>query len=139
MPFGIVACTFSDNLSRSSCIQLSTNWVLVCFDRTQRLCHKNIVFFVSQFFAEVIIYYLNPTCRVMKQTSNIFHEQALTMIIFLVIPAGIVLKLEKVGPTFSSFNPCASLQTVATDDRKQFLYLNIAFNIKTRPLFLEFN
>ena len=34
--------------------------------------------------------------------------------------AGIALKLEKVGPTFTSFIPCPSLPFVATDDRKQF-------------------
>ena len=34
-----------------------------------------------------------------------------------------------------SFNPCPSLPSVATDDRKQFRCLNN----KTKPLFLEFN
>ena len=28
------------------------------------------------------------------------------------------------GPTFSSFNPCPSLHSAATDDRKQFQCLN---------------
>ena len=37
---------------------------------------------------------------------------------FEIILAGI--KSEKVGPTFSSFNPCASLSSIATDNRKQF-------------------
>ena len=59
--------------------------------------------------------------------------------IFLAIFAGVEFKLEKAGPTFSRFNPWTSLPSVETDDRKQFLYLNIDFNIKTGPLFLEFN
>ena len=59
--------------------------------------------------------------------------------IFLAIFAGVEFKLGKAGPTFSRFNPWTSLPSVATDDRKQFLYLNIDFNIKTGPLFLEFN
>ena len=40
---------------------------------------------------------------------------------FLVIFAGIELKLEKVGPTFSSFNSCPSMPSVEKDDRKQFM------------------
>ena len=59
--------------------------------------------------------------------------------IFLAIFSGVEFKLEKAGPTFSRFNPWTSLPSVATDDRKQFLYLNIDLNIKTGPLFLEFN
>ena len=59
--------------------------------------------------------------------------------IFLAIFSGVEFKLGKAGPTFSRFNQWTSLPSVATDDRKQFLYLNIDFNIKTGPLFLEFN
>ena len=44
---------------------------------------------------------------------------------FLVIFAGIALKLEKVNPSFAI-------------DRKQFQHLNIVLNNKTGPLFLEF-
>ena len=43
---------------------------------------------------------------------------------FLVSLAGIAYKLDKVGPTFSSFNHFSSLLSVATDDRKQFHCLN---------------
>ena len=42
-------------------------------------------------------------------------------IFFLVIFAGIELRLEKVGPTFSSFNSCPSMPSVEKDDRKQFM------------------
>ena len=49
------------------------------------------------------------------------------------------LKLEKVGPTVSSFNPSPSLPSFATDDRKQLKYLNIALINKTGPLSLEFS
>jgi len=48
-------------------------------------------------------------------------------------------KLEKIGPTFSSFNPFPSLPSVATGDRKQFQWLKIVFNNKARSLFLEFS
>ena len=57
---------------------------------------------------------------------------------FLVDFAGIALKLEKVGQTafqFSSFNPCPSLPSVATDSGKQFQCLDIVFNNKSGPLF----
>ena len=37
---------------------------------------------------------------------------------FWIIFAGIALKLEKVSPTFASFNPCPSLPSIGTDDRK---------------------
>ena len=42
------------------------------------------------------------------------------------------IKLEKVGPTFSSFNPCPSMPSVVISDRKQFQCLNIVFNRKAR-------
>ena len=38
----------------------------------------------------------------------------------------------------SSFNACPSLPSVATDDRKQFQWLNKDLNNKTGPLFLIF-
>ena len=49
------------------------------------------------------------------------------------VPLGVILcshgiKLEKVGPIVSSFNPCLCLPSVATEDRRQFQCL----------LFLEF-
>ena len=62
-------------------------------------------------------------------TSKISNQQALTIIFFsLVLLLGMALKLEKVGATFSSFNPFPSLPSVATDDRKQFQCLNIVLN-----------
>ena len=47
-----------------------------------------------------------------------FNQGTPTIIIFLVIFAGIALKLENVHPTFSSFNSCPSFAFVATDDRE---------------------
>ena len=41
---------------------------------------------------------------------------------------GIAYKLENIYITFSGFNPCPSLPSVETDDRKQFQYLNIFLN-----------
>ena len=57
----------------------------------------------------------------------------------LVVFTGIALNVEKVGPTFSSFNPCPSLSPFAPDDRKQFPCLNIVLKNKTGPFLLEFN
>ena len=57
------------------------------------------------------------------------------MMIFGWILAG----FKKVGPTLSTCNPCPSLPSIATEDRKQFQCLNIGLNNETGPLFLEFN
>ena len=55
----------------------------------------------------------------------------------MVIFAGIIaLKLEKVGPAFSSFNTCPSLPFVA---RQQDKLINIDSHNKSGPFFLEFN
>ena len=43
-----------------------------------------------------------------------------------------------VGPTFSRFNPCPSLPSIATNDRKQFQCLNIVLINKTGLLSLEY-
>ena len=48
-------------------------------------------------------------------------------------------KLEKIGQFFSSFNPFPSMPSVATSDKKQFQYLQMVLNNKTRLLVLEFN
>jgi len=75
----------------------------------------------------------------MKKISNEFYQRQLTIIIFLVVFENIASKLEKIGPSFSSFNPSPSLPSVATGDRKQFQWRKIAFNNKARALFLEFS
>ena len=46
-----------------------------------------------------------------KETSSVSSDH----IIFLVIYAVIALTFEKGGPTFSSFNPCLSLPSCATE------------------------
>ena len=76
--------------------------------------------------------------KVAPTISNKYYQGALAIAIktFLLIFAGIALKLENVGPTFSSFNPHTSLPFVETDDRKQFQCLNIVFNNKTAPLLI---
>lgn len=57
----------------------------------------------------------------------------------MMILGGIFAGFKKVGPTLSSCNPCPSLPSVASEDRKQFQCLNIGLNNKTGPLFVEFN
>ena len=73
-----------------------------------------------------------------RSISNKFHQGKLTNI-FLMIFAGITLKLEKVGTTFWSFNPCPSLLSLVTDNRKQFQRLNKIWLNKTGPTFWKFN
>ena len=51
----------------------------------------------------------------------------------------IVLKLEKVKQTISSFNPRPSLSSITTEDRKQFQRLNIVSKNRTVSFSLEFN
>ena len=45
-------------------------------------------------------------------------SEALTILTFVVIFAVTALKLEIVGPMFSIFNPCPSLPSVETNDKK---------------------
>ena len=47
--------------------------------------------------------------------------------------------VKKNWTIFSSFNPFPSMPSVAIGDRKQFQYLQIGFNNKTRSLVLEFS
>ena len=56
----------------------------------------------------------------MKKLSKKFHQGALVTNTFFDYFAGKTLKLEKVFPTFTTFSPCPSLPSVATDDRKRF-------------------
>ena len=48
-------------------------------------------------------------------------------------------QLEKCRLTLSSFNPCQSLPSEVTNERKQFECLIIVLNNKTGPLFMEFD
>ena len=61
------------------------------------------------------------------------------MITLSMILTGIALKHEKVGPTFSSFNPCPSLASVETDDMTKIRCLNVDLNNKPRPLLLLYH
>ena len=45
------------------------------------------------------------------------------------------IKTRKNWPIFSSFDPLSSMPSVATGDRKQFQYLEIVFNNKTRSFY----
>ena len=47
----------------------------------------------------------------------------------MAIFTGIAFKLEKDGPTLSSFNPCPSLISMGIEDREQFECLHIVLNI----------
>ena len=74
----------------------------------------------------------------MKISKN-FHQGAITIAICFGDFACVALKLEKVGPIFSRFNPYSLLPSVATDDRKQVQCSNVVSENEPGPLFLEFN
>jgi len=54
----------------------------------------------------------------MRKISNEFYQGELTIRIFPVIFENVALKLEKIGPISSSFNPFPSFPSVTTNDRK---------------------
>ena len=72
----------------------------------------------------------------MKKVSNKFHQGTKTMITFFDEFAGIALKLETGGPSFSSFNSLTSLPSVAKEDWKQFQGHTIVYE-KTGAMFLN--
>ena len=101
-------------------------------------CHEDIIAVIGQFciLTEVItlcLLYLHTkcSCEIMKNISNKFDQGALVTIIVFGDFCRQSIKLQKIGPTFSSFNPCPSLPSVTTNDSKQYQYLNIVFNSKT--------
>ena len=71
----------------------------------------------------------------MRRISNEFYQKELTMVISSVIFEDMASKLEKIGPSFSSFNPFPSLPSAATDVRKQFQCREMVFSNQTRALF----
>ena len=71
--------------------------------------------------------------------SNEFYQRRLTIINFLTLFGTRSTKTKKKLPIFSSFNPFPSMPSVVTGDRKQFQYIQIVFNNKTRSLVLEFD
>lgn len=61
----------------------------------------------------------------MRKIPNISHQGAQTVILFGASFAGIALKLENTGSTFSSFDPCPPMPSLARADRKEFQCLLI--------------
>ena len=72
----------------------------------------------------------------MTRISNKFHQEALNKT-FWVTFTNIALKLDNIGPIFSSFNRCPPLQSIATGDKRQYQGLNIVLNNKAGPLVLN--
>lgn len=75
----------------------------------------------------------------MKQ---LISEASIKQNIFLVSFAGIALKLEKVGPIFSSFNSCPSILAIRYNRREETVSMpkyNIVLKNKTETLFWGFN
>ena len=77
---------------------------------------------------------------VMKKLSSKFRKGALTIYYYSFFGEFCrhFVKTWNGWINLSSFNTCPSLPSVATDDRKQFQWLNKDFNNKTGPLFLIF-
>ena len=98
-------------------------WSILCWSH----------YLVSLFIYKILSYIYQEDMKQLISKGSIKHN------IFLVSFAGIALKLEKVGPTFSRFNPFPSLPSVTKDNRKQFQCLNTVLNNKTESLFLKFN
>ena len=78
-------------------------WSLSGLKGLKGLCHEDIAF-VVYFCVYTSLLCTHHPCtkcswRVMKKISNNFHQQALTVIIYLVNFACIALKLENVSPT----------------------------------------
>ena len=64
---------------------------------------------------------MNDPVKSKRKLQTNFARENLTVIIFSVSFADITLiELERVGPIFSSFNPCPSVPSAATEDRKKF-------------------
>ena len=101
-------------------------------------CHEDIAV-SGQFCTKVITWCLYSStkcsCKVLKETSNKFHQGTVTLILFGDF-CSIALKLEKVGPIFSPLSMSILTRSVATEDRKHFQFLYIILNNKTAPLFL---
>ena len=98
-------------------------------------CHEDFAA-LGQFCAKIIT---KCSCKATTKISNEFDQRGLTMINFLRIFGTRSIKIRKSWPIFSSFNLFPSMPSVATGDRKQFQYLQIVLNNKTRSLVLEFN
>ena len=91
-----------------------------------------------------LVKYLNPQmvpamlCIDMASTAEVSWSVCKTLLEMAksrltegkMIFAGKASKREIIGPFFSSFNPCPSLQSVATDGGKQFHCLSMALNNK---------
>ena len=107
-----------------------------------RQCYK-VFAVLGQFWAKFITLRLYSSskcfCKATTKTSNEFYQRGLIIINFLWIFLRHGIKIWKNWQFFSNFNSFQSLPFEATGDRKQFQYLQIAFNKKPRPLVLEFN
>ena len=94
---------------------------------------------------KILLFWINSSLKsllsgFMSWISNELYQKEQPIITFLLFFDEIASKLEKVGPTFSSFNPFPSLPSVAKNVRKQIGRHNILLNNKSsRPLFLEFS
>ena len=94
---------------------------------------------------KILLLWINSSLKLllsgfMRWISNELYQKEQPIITFLLFFVEIASKLEKVGSTFSSFNPFSSLPSVAKNVRKQIGRHNILLNNKpSRPLFLEFS
>ena len=79
------------------------------------------------------------TSKATTRIPNEFHQITLTIINFLRIFGTFSIKTRMNWPFFSRLNPLLSMSSIVPGDRKQFQYLQMVFNNKTRSLVLEYN
>jgi len=74
----------------------------------------------------------------MTRISNKFHQEALNKTFLGDFHKYSILKLDNIDPIFSRFNPRPPLQSIATDDKRQYQGLNIVLiNKAGQPFFWD--
>ena len=124
-----IKCLLKTNLASSVKPSIISNLLSTFTENFNWLCHKDVLLLVHSVTEPI----LSVFARVMKKISNKEYKPSFFWVIFC---RHSIATWNKLG---AIFNPCSSLPTLATDDRKQFQCLSTTLNGKTGPLFLEYN
>ena len=99
--------------------------------RSKEQCHKDFTV-LGQFCGKIITLRLKSGtqcfCEATTKISNESYQRWLTIANFLRIFGTCSIKNGKNWQIFSSFSPFPSMPSIATGDKKQFHYIQIAFN-----------